>query len=54
MAKSISVLRRAVAGGVTQGWSGKARRYIVVTIFDAKAIVACFPTPAPVGVADEF
>ena len=36
------------------GWSGEARRCVVVTAFGARAVVACLPTPAPVGVADEF
>ena len=54
MAGSIGVLRRAIAGGVTRGWSGKARGCLVMAAFDAKAIVACLFTPAPVGIVDGF
>ena len=54
VARSIGVLRRAIAKGVARGWSGEARGYIVVTVFNTGAVVACLPTPAFVGVVDEF
>ena len=39
---------------MVRGWSGEARRCVVVTAFGARAVVACLPTLAPIGVADEF
>ena len=50
----IGVLRRVIARGIVQGWSGEAYRYVVVTVFDTGAVIACLPTLVPVCVADEF
>ena len=54
MAGSIGVVRRALVGGVLRGGSDGARRLAFVTVFGTKVVVACLPTPAPVGVVDEF
>jgi len=50
----IGVLQQGPAEGVVRGWSGEACWYIVVTAFGARAVIACLPTLAPIGVADEF
>ena len=34
--------------------SGEAYRWAIVTAFGAEVVVACLPTPAPVGMADQF
>ena len=54
VAGSIGVLRRVLVKVVVRSWLGEARRCVFVTAFGIAAVVACLPTPAPVGVAGEL
>ena len=40
--------------GVIRGRLGKAYGCVVITAFSIGAIVTCLPTPAPIGVVNEF
>jgi hypothetical protein len=40
--------------GVVRGGLGKACGFIVVTAFSIRAVIAYLPTPALVGIANEF
>ena len=50
----IRVLRRVLAKGVVRSGSGEPRRYVVITALGTRAVIAYLPTPAPIGVANEF
>jgi len=39
---------------VVYSWLGEARQCIVMTAFGVAAVVACLPTPAPIGVAGKL
>ena len=40
--------------GVIRSRSGETRRWVFITAFSIKVIVAYLPTLAPIGVTDEF
>ena len=54
VARLIRVLQRVPVEGVVYGRSGEARGCAVVTALYTGAVVACFVTPAPVGIIDGF
>ena len=54
MAGLISIVRRALVGGILYGRSDKAYRLTFITIFNIKVVVVYLPILAPIGVVDEF
>ena len=50
----IGVLWRVLVKGVVRGGLGKARGYIVMTALGIGAVVAYFPTLAPIGIVNKF
>jgi hypothetical protein len=40
--------------GVVRGGLGEARGFVVITAFSTRAVIAYLPTPAPIGIANEF
>ena len=45
---------RVLVGGILYGGSDEAYRLAFMTVFGIRVVVACLPTPASVGVVDEF
>ena len=54
MARLIRVVRQALVGGVLYSKLNRTCRLAFITVFGIKVVMAYLPTPAPVGVVNEF
>ena len=48
------MLRRVLVKGVVRGGLGEACGRVVITALGIGAVVACLPTPAPIGIVNGF